>query len=112
MTQFEENLIKGLEEALAIMEGRAKPAREDWIEVPDIDVAGLRRELNLSQAEFADRFGFKITAVRNWEQRRRTPHGSARLLLHIIRKRPDAVEDVLRDIQPSRSAALPRPAPD
>jgi putative transcriptional regulator len=99
MSQFEKDLIKGLEEALAIVEGKAKPAREEMVEVPDIDVAELRAGLALSQTQFAHRFGFKVSAVRNWEQGRRAPHGSARLLLHVIQKHPDAVSDVLQDVQ-------------
>lgn len=99
MSQLEKDLIEGLEQALAIAQGKARPAREAWIEVPDIDVAELRAGLNLSQTQFAHRFGFRVSAVRNWEQGRRAPRGSARLLLHVIRKHPEAVSDVLEDVQ-------------
>ena len=56
-----------------------------------IDVQAVRRKLRLSQREFALRFGFSLATVRNWEQGHRAPDGSARALLTIIDKEPDAV---------------------
>ena len=48
------------------------------------------------QAEFASKFGFSSASVRNWEQGRRRPEGPARVLLAVIDRHPDAVEDALR----------------
>lgn len=63
--------------------------------VPDINVREIREKLNLSQSSFAIRYGFQIGTLRNWEQGRRKPEGSARVLLEVIRVRPDAVEEAL-----------------
>ncbi|KAA5803466.1 transcriptional regulator [Alkalicaulis satelles] len=112
MSEYEKNLIQGLEEALAIVEGKAKPTREGWVEVPAIDVAGIRARMELSQTEFARKFGFNVTAVRNWEQGRRTPHGPARILLHTISKHPDVIESVLSEIEAASPALLMDAAPD
>jgi putative transcriptional regulator len=56
-----------------------------------VDVKRIRRKFGLTQAEFAQRFGFSLSAVRDWEQRRRTPQGPARALLTVIEKEPEAV---------------------
>ena len=49
----------------------------------------------MSQALFAGRFGFTVTAVRNWEQGRRQPDLAARALLMVIDREPDAVHRAL-----------------
>jgi putative transcriptional regulator len=60
-----------------------------------VDVRAIRAKLNLSQSEFAARFGFTPAAVRQWEQGRRHPHGPARVLLTIIDREPNAVRRAL-----------------
>ncbi len=64
-------------------------------------VSGLGRakrtdEVKLSQAQFATRFGFPPATLRNWEQGRSRPDAPTRVLLAVIAKHPEAVEDVLR----------------
>ena len=61
-----------------------------------VDVRRIREKLQLSQSQFAARFGFTPAAVRQWEQGRRHPHGSARILLTIIDREPGAVRRALR----------------
>lgn len=55
------------------------------------NVAKIRAGTGLSQAEFADRFGFAVATLRDWEQGRRHPDRSARLLLRVIEIEPKAV---------------------
>ena len=88
---------RALEEALAYAEGdRSAAARVHEAVVPDvIDVRAIRRRLGLTQAEFAGRYGFALTALRDWEQGRRRPERSARVLLSVIEREPEAVERVL-----------------
>jgi putative transcriptional regulator len=62
------------------------------VAVPDaIDVAALRARLDLSQAAFARAFGLDLSAVQAWEQQRRRPDRTARILLAVIAREPDAV---------------------
>ena len=61
----------------------------------DIDVAGLRDRLGLSQTRFAATFGLDVDAVQAWEQNRRRPDRTARILLAVIAKEPDAVRRAL-----------------
>ncbi|MFL4468864.1 helix-turn-helix domain-containing protein [Tateyamaria armeniaca] len=55
----------------------------------------IREKLGISQAEFAIRFGFSLSSLRNWEQGRRFPDGPARTLLKVIDADPKAVESAL-----------------
>ena len=55
----------------------------------------IRNSLKLSQDKFAERFGFSVATVRDWEQGRRRPEGPARALLTVIEHEPEAVERAL-----------------
>jgi putative transcriptional regulator len=97
-----DELLASLSEAADILAGKTAPARA-W-RLPDtVDVRSIRASTGLSQPEFAKRFGFSVSAVREWEQGRRQPEAAARVLLLIIASRPDVVDDVL-------AAAIPQAA--
>jgi putative transcriptional regulator len=51
----------------------------------------LRKRLKLSRQQFANRFGLDVRALQDWEQGRRVPDRSARVLLTVIDREPDAV---------------------
>jgi putative transcriptional regulator len=90
-----ERVMAGLEDALAFVEGRADPAAYR-VHVPEVvDVKAIRTKLGLTQPEFAARFGFSTGAVRDWEQKRKQPEASARILLKIIEHEPEAVKRAL-----------------
>jgi putative transcriptional regulator len=59
--------------------------------------AAARGWFGLSQAAFARRFGLDVTALQAWEQGRRQPDRTARLLLTIIAREPEAVQRALAD---------------
>lgn len=59
------------------------------------DVRTLRLRLGLSQERFAARFGFTVSAIRQYESHRRVPTGPVRTLLRVIAKEPDAVTRAL-----------------
>ncbi|HEV2365761.1 MAG TPA: helix-turn-helix domain-containing protein [Caulobacteraceae bacterium] len=86
-----ERLLKSVEQAAAFERGEAGP-NSYRVHVPErIDVKAVRAYFGLSQAEFAQRFGFTVSTVREWEQGRRRPEASARVLLKVIEKEPEAV---------------------
>ncbi len=90
-----DKIAAGLNDAIDIVEGRADPG-SFRIHVPqDVDVKSIRQHMGLSQTAFAAKYGFPAATVRDWEQGRRRPEASARILLRIIERRPDAVEDAL-----------------
>ncbi len=89
-------IIASLREAVDWVEGKDVPVRMTTVEVPTIDVRAVRKRLGLSQAAFAEKFGFQAATLRNWEQGRTRPDGPARVLLAVIEQHPEAVEDALR----------------
>ncbi len=90
-------IIEGLEEALAWSKGEDVPVRVTQVQVPEIDVSAVRRRMGLSQTQFAAKFGFPPATLRNWEQGRVRPDTPTRVLLAVIAKHPESVEDVLKD---------------
>jgi putative transcriptional regulator len=56
-----------------------------------VDIAALRARMSLTQTEFAERFGFSVATVRDWEQKRRTPERPAQRYLRVIEREPEAV---------------------
>jgi len=67
------------------------------VHVPEeVDVRAIRGALKLTREEFAARFGFAKGAVKDWEQGRRQPERSARILLKVIEHDPAVVERALR----------------
>src|ERR1041385_5334925 len=91
-----QEVIASLKEAIAWAEGDDVPVRVTTIKVPTVDVRAVRKRLGLSQLEFAARFGFQPATLKNWEQGRTRPDGPARVLLAVIARHPEAVEDALR----------------
>jgi putative transcriptional regulator len=90
-----ERIIEGLEQAVAWSRGEDVPAQVTLVRIPEIDVKEVRRQMGLSQTEFATKFGFPPATLRNWEQGRVRPDASTRVLLAVIAKHPESVEDVL-----------------
>jgi len=81
--------MKGLDEVEAYLSGKREGFRAH---VPsDVDVKRIRQRLRMTQARFAEMFGFSLDAVKHWEARRRTPEASARVLLTVISQDPTAV---------------------
>jgi putative transcriptional regulator len=86
-----EKIKAGLEDASAYLNGRGDKSRYG-IHVPSrVNVKKIRARLGLSQESFAQTYGFALSAVRDWEQGRRQPDRSARILLKVVEKEPEAV---------------------
>jgi len=90
-------IIEGLEQAVAWTRGEQDRVRVSMVQVPEIDVRKVRRKMGLSQAQFATKFGLPPATLRNWEQGRSRPDAPTRVLLAVIAKHPEAVEEVLRN---------------
>ena len=89
-------IIASLREAVDWVEGKDVTVRVTTVNVPVTDIRATRKSLGLSQAAFAAKFGFHPATVKNWEQGRTLPDGPARVLLAVIARHPEAVEDALR----------------
>lgn len=89
-----EELRQSVQEGGGILGGRRKPSRA--FQVGEPDVRAVRKGFRLSQSKFAALMGISAGTLRNWEQGRRKPEGSARILLRIVAKYPEAVLDIVR----------------
>jgi putative transcriptional regulator len=93
---FGQELIESVRQAAAHRRGVKGMGVSDLAIVPDrVDVAAIRKRRKLTQKKFAARYGFDVRALQEWEQGRRTPDRAARILLKVIEKHPEAVEDAL-----------------
>ena len=96
MAETGESIVRGAHDALAYAHGNKTKGRATTVHVPEhVDVKAIRNSLKLSQDKFAERFGFSVATVRDWEQGRRRPEGPARALLTVIEHEPEAVERAL-----------------
>lgn len=96
MSKVAESIRRGLQEAVAYVEGRADE-RGYRIHVPErIDVKAIRTRLDMTQEEFAGRFGFSVNTLRHWEQGSRQPEGPTRAYLLVIERAPLAVQQALQ----------------
>ncbi len=75
-TEEDINLQSAADEAEALQDA-AKFARR------------VRKRLGLTQEEFSVRIGVSVNTVRNWEQGKRRPTGTAQSLLKVLDKSPD-----------------------
>jgi putative transcriptional regulator len=84
--------------AAAVSDPDSPPATEAQLararRVPS--VRALRQRMNLTQEEFAARFGLPLGTVRDWEQGAHRPDRAAQVLLTVIAQEPDAVTRALK----------------
>lgn len=101
-----QSIITGVKQAIRWAAGEDIPVKKTIIKVPYVDVREVRTRMRLSQTQFAQRFGFAPSSVRNWEQGRRQPEGPARVLLAVIDRHPKAVESILTSTSARARTAL------
>jgi len=92
-----DEIISGMTEAIEFIRGNVGAAKIHKVEIPnDIDVREIRESLKLSRKEFANSFGFSPRTLQHWEQGDRAPHGSARVLLLLLKREPATIAKILR----------------
>lgn len=95
MSRAGERILRGARQALAFAQGRAA-ASQYRVHLPDdINVRVIRKQIGMTQDEFARHFGVSKRIVQDWEQGRRVPTGAARAFLTVIRREPEAVRRAL-----------------
>jgi putative transcriptional regulator len=103
-------IIQGLEEIKAWKKGEAR-LKTFKVEMPRAaDVPAIRKDLGLSQQQFAMFMGVSPATLRNWEQQRREPQGAARSLLLVAAKQPTAVRAAFKAAMPPARYSKRRPA--
>jgi putative transcriptional regulator len=87
-------LLESVRDGIAIMRKKEEPSRV--FHYSSFDVLAIRKKYNVSQQEFAALLGISVNTLQNWEQGRRVPTGTARVLLEIAANHPDVLIDTLK----------------
>ena len=96
MSKVADSIRRGLKEAVAYSEGKADNRAYRIHVSKKIDVKAIRTRLDMTQEEFAGRFGFSVNTLRHWEQGSRQPEGPTRAYLLVIERAPKAVQKALQ----------------
>jgi putative transcriptional regulator len=89
-------IIAGLKDAVRYSRGDHSRGKRTIVPVPHpLDVRSIRNRQGLTQKAFAEKYGFPLSTLKNWEQGHRAPTGASRVLLLVIEKQPEAVEAAL-----------------
>ena len=86
MTEFNEELIKALGEAVAHAEGNGTGYR---VHRP-IDPGEISKTAKLTQEQMASLMGMSVSGYRKWEQKQRMVSGPAEVLLKVMAREPEA----------------------
>ncbi len=67
------------------------------ITIPNVQLTGekiqaIRKNMNLSQSVFAKLLNVSASSVRQWEQGKRKPSGSTKVLLELLEKSPHLLD--------------------
>ncbi|WP_300088138.1 NadS family protein [uncultured Nitrosomonas sp.] len=92
-TNFGDDLIESLNQAVAFTQGQTKSAQVHVVHVPD--VRSLRQRLKMSQQIFASTYRIPLATLKGWEQGRRQPDATAAAYLSIIEKMPAETQAAL-----------------
>jgi putative transcriptional regulator len=96
MSKLGDELVQSMAQALAHAEGRKSRVRTRRVPIRPADIQKARKQLGLSQSQFADAFGVSASTLKKWEQGQRFPTGAARTLMKIIKREPEAVLRALK----------------
>ena len=55
-------------------------------------ISSLRKQMNVSQSVFAEILNVSPSSIRQWEQGKRTPSGSTKVLLELLEKTPHLLD--------------------
>ncbi|MDB5540258.1 MAG: DNA-binding protein [Devosia sp.] len=88
-----DQIAAGMNDAIAYADG-ATVGYETHVPA-EVNLRAIRRHLQLSQPEFARKFGFSVGRIRDWEQHRTPIDASSRVLLTVIEREPEAVKRAL-----------------
>lgn len=88
-----QEILEGLQEIKAYKAGVGDLRSRTFHPPPP--ASEIRAKLNLSQAAFAGLMGVSLRTLQDWEQGRRQPAGSARMLLRIAQQHPEVFLDLV-----------------
>lgn len=67
------------------------------VKIPEVQfepekISALRKQMKLSQSVFAEILNVSPSSIRQWEQGKRTPSGSTKVLLELLEKSPHLLD--------------------
>jgi putative transcriptional regulator len=104
LTEFDKQLIAGMEEVVAHINGEPSNHRETVVEFAD--AKAIREGLGMSQAEFSRAYGIPIKTLQHWEQRRHNPDRTASAYLWTIEEFSDQAREAQRRHQAQQPAEI------
>jgi putative transcriptional regulator len=94
MSKFGRELVASMKQAARHAQGsKVRGLRVTTVELPD--VKAIRKQLHMSQQQFAASYRIPLATVKNWEQGRRAPDAPAAAYLLAIRRRPKEVMEAV-----------------
>lgn len=91
-----QGLIEGMREVLAWKRGEIALEVVNLDPMPPERIKAIRKKAARSAAKFEARYGIPTATVNDWEQGRRKPDQTARLLLKAIEADPDFIERIAK----------------
>ncbi len=107
LTDFDKQLIAGMEEVVAQINGEPSKGRATGVEFAD--AKAIRKGLGMSQAVFCRAYGIPLKTLQHWEQRRHNPDHTASAYLWTIEEFPDQVREVQQRHQTPQATEIDRP---
>ena len=105
-----ERLKQSIREHGAILRGELKPSRSytlvDLIGKERAALVMARHASGLTQAKFANIIGVSPRTLEQWEQGRRTPTGSARILIQLMADQPKVVLEAVAKMKTVRETRV------
>ena len=97
MSEYYEDIMKGLHEVLEDVQGKRTLRLHDFsvTPVPEYsadDIRTIRNGLKMSQAIFAGFLGVSLKTVESWESGHKSPGGPARRILYMVQIDPELPE--------------------
>jgi len=104
LTDFDKQLIAGMKEVVAHINGEPNNGRATVVEFAD--AKAIREKLGMSQAVFSRAYGIPLKTLQHWEQRRHNPDRTAPAYLWTIEEFPDQVREAQQRHQMQQPAEI------
>lgn len=95
MSEAFKRIEKSLKDAILFAEGKNVKARVRVYRPFQVDVKRIRKNVGMTQTQFAAAFGMGLGTLRHWERGDREPKGAALVLLNMLAKEPKTVLRIL-----------------
>jgi len=94
MKETFESIKKGLNATIDFSAGKTVKAKVNKID-SHIDVKHVRKNIGMTQKDFALSLGISLATLRHWERGDRLPHGPGLVLINLVKKDPQTIFKLL-----------------